>query len=113
MRATLATSRYFCTAVVTALERGRDKQTNVYVWGGIPNCGKTFLTQPLALIFVDKCFENPEAGAFPFTARARPPWGAWVSHRPKRQLELENARRARGGWGGVFFSSGPTAGAYA
>ncbi len=61
------TPQSYCSAVVAALERGRRKETNIYVWGGLPNCGKTFLVQPLALIFKETCFENPEAGAFPFT----------------------------------------------
>ena len=51
----------FCNAVYTALEQGRGKYRNIYVYGPA-NTGKTFLISPLKVIY--HAFINPATGTF-------------------------------------------------
>lgn len=51
----------FCTAIYTALDKGRGKYQNVYVHGPA-NTGKTFILSPLKTIY--KVFCNPATGSF-------------------------------------------------
>ena len=51
----------FCTAVYTALSKGRGKYQNVFIHGET-NCGKSFILSPLKLIY--KAFCNPATGSF-------------------------------------------------
>ena len=56
---------YSCTAAVRELlEKGRRKGRNIFVHGE-SNCGKSFLFEPLALIY--ECFTTPAAGKFAWT----------------------------------------------
>ena len=51
----------FGTAVLTLLEKGRGKYRNVMIVGPA-NCGKTFILQPLCVMY--KCFLNPASTTF-------------------------------------------------
>ena len=51
----------FGTAVLTLLEKGRGKYRNVMIVGPA-NCGKTFILQPLCVMY--KCFVNPASTTF-------------------------------------------------
>ena len=51
----------FCNSVYTALEQGRGKYRNIYVYGPA-NTGKTFLISPLKVIY--QAFINPATGTF-------------------------------------------------
>jgi hypothetical protein len=54
-------SSSFCNAIYKALDLGRGKYRNVYVYGP-SNSGKTFILKPLRLIF--NAFTNPATGTF-------------------------------------------------
>ena len=49
----------FCRAVYIALEKGREKYQNIFIYG-LANCGKTFILLPLKSIY--KAFCNPATG---------------------------------------------------
>ena len=51
----------FCSAVYTALCKGRGKYRNIYIYGDT-NCGKSFILSPLKVIY--KTFCNPATGSF-------------------------------------------------
>lgn len=51
----------YCSSVYDLLEKGRGKHRNILITGPA-NCGKTFLMQPLTLIF--NCFCNPATNTF-------------------------------------------------
>ena len=51
----------FCHAVYIALEKGRGKYQNIFIYGPA-NCGKTFILLPLKSIY--KAFCNPATGTF-------------------------------------------------
>ena len=51
----------FCSAVYTALCKGRGKYRNIFIYGDT-NCGKTFSLSPLKVIY--KTFCNPATGSF-------------------------------------------------
>ena len=51
----------FCKAIYTALENGRGKYQNIYIYGPA-NCGKTFILSPLKQIYHVFC--NPATGSF-------------------------------------------------
>ena len=51
----------FKQAIKGLLVKGRSKYINIIITGPA-NCGKTFILQPLSVIF--KCFQNPSASAF-------------------------------------------------
>lgn len=51
----------FCSAVYDALDKGRGKYRNVFIYGPA-NCGKTFLISPVKTIY--ECFVNPASGSF-------------------------------------------------
>ena len=51
----------FCSAIHTALAKGRGKYQNVFI-DGPTNCGKSFILSPLKVIY--KAFCNPATGSF-------------------------------------------------
>ena len=51
----------FCSAVYTALAKGRGKYRNIFIHGDT-NCGKSFILSPLKVIY--KTFCNPATGSF-------------------------------------------------
>ena len=51
----------FAAAVREILENGRKKHLNIFLVGP-PNCGKSFLLEPLEQIF--NCFSNPAQGKY-------------------------------------------------
>ena len=51
----------FTTAIRQCLIKGRSKHTNVFIYGDT-NCGKSFLFEPLELMF--KAFVNPATGRY-------------------------------------------------
>ena len=51
----------FCSAIHTALAKGRGKYQNVFIHGPT-NCGKSFILSPLKVIY--KAFCNPATGSF-------------------------------------------------
>ena len=51
----------FCTAVYTALSKGRGKYRNIFIHNDT-NCGKLFILSPLKVIY--KTFCNPATGSF-------------------------------------------------
>ena len=53
----------FCSAVYTALAKGRGKYRNIFIHGHT-NCGKSFILSPLKVIY--KTFCNPATGSFPW-----------------------------------------------
>jgi len=52
---------YFAGVMRQALQKGRQKNRNILITGPT-NCGKSFLLNPLELIF--KCFVNPATGRY-------------------------------------------------
>ena len=55
------TKEDFCTAIYTALSKGRGKYRNIFIYGDT-NCGKSFILAPLKVIY--KTFCNPATGSF-------------------------------------------------
>lgn len=53
----------FAEAIRTLLEKGRGKRRNI-ILVGYKDCGKTFILDPLKIIF--KCFANPSSGKYAF-----------------------------------------------
>ena len=51
----------FCTAIYTALSKGRGKYRNIFIYGDT-NCGKSFILAPLKVIYKPLC--NPATGSF-------------------------------------------------
>ena len=55
------TKEDFCTAIYTALSKGRGKYRNIFIYGDT-HCGKSFILAPLKVIY--KTFCNPATGSF-------------------------------------------------
>ena len=51
----------FCAAIYDALENGRGKYRNIYIYGPA-NTGKTFMISPLKKLY--NAFSNPATGTF-------------------------------------------------
>lgn len=54
-------TQYFCNEIYNALNLGRGKYRNIYIYGP-SNCGKTFILSPLKVIY--NAFVNPASGTF-------------------------------------------------